>query len=132
MANNQQKFSFPSSDKLLIDFFSFKFMILEVISPALFIMALVALLFASFTLMRNSFGLGLFVLIVGFVGVRIFFELIMVGFAILATLREIRDKLPEKNNVTLKVISNNPPENNNDTLREMPANPPENNNNDAQ
>ena len=98
MENNQQKNNFPPSDKLLIDFFTFKFMILEVITPAIFIIALVGLLFISFNLMRNNFGLGFFALIAGFLGVRIFFELIMVGFAILATLRQIRDKLPEKIN----------------------------------
>ncbi|MBQ7177439.1 MAG: hypothetical protein IJS08_08500, partial [Victivallales bacterium] len=85
MENNQQKSNFPSSDKLLIDFFTFKFMILEVITPAIFIIALVGLLFASLALMRNSFGLGLFALIAGFLAIRIFFELIMVGFSILAT-----------------------------------------------
>ena len=98
MENNQSKIKLPFNDKLLIDFFSFKFMILEVITPAIFIIALVGLLFASLSIMRNSFGLGLFVLIVGFVVIRIFFELIMVAFAILATLRQIRDKLPEKSN----------------------------------
>ena len=96
MENDQQKPNLPFNDKLLIDFFSFKFMILEVITPAIFIIALVGLLFASLAIMRNSFGLGLFTLIAGFLVIRIFFELIMVGFSILATLRQIRDKLPEK------------------------------------
>ena len=81
----------------MADFFTFKFMILEVLCPILFILALLGLLGFSFNLMRMSFGLGMFCLVGGFLAVRIFFELIMVMFSILGTLRQIRDKLPERN-----------------------------------
>ena len=82
---------------LLVDFFTFKFMVLEVILPCVFALCLIGLVCWSFNLMRYHFGMGFFCLIGGFLAIRIIFELIMVMFAILGTLRQIRDKLPEKN-----------------------------------
>ena len=72
-------------------------MILEVLAPLIFLLCLLGLLGISFNMMRMSFSMGFFCLVGGFLGLRIIFELIMVLFAILGTLRQIRDKLPEKN-----------------------------------
>ena len=82
--------------KLLADFFTFKFMILEVLAPVIFGLALICLFGWTVRALRYSFGMGLMTLIGGFLAIRIFFELIMVAFSILATLRQIRDRLPEK------------------------------------
>ena len=81
---------------LLADFFTFKFMILEILAPVIFGLSLICLLVWSVRAMQHSFGAGLLTLIGGFLAIRIFFELIMVAFSILATLRQIRDRLPEK------------------------------------
>jgi len=91
MNNNQNK-----SGNLLADFFTFKFMILEVLAPIIFALALLGLIGFSFNLMRASFGMGMFCLVGGFLALRIVFELIMVMFSILGTLRQIRDKIPER------------------------------------
>lgn len=102
MNNNQNK-----SGNLLADFFTFKFMILEVLVPIIFVLCLLGVLGISFNLMRASFGLGMFCLLGGFLAVRIFFELIMVMFAILATLREIRDRMPAKGEASSVETQNN-------------------------
>ena len=93
MENSQKQID---SSNLLADFFTFKFMIMEVIAPVIFAISLFALICYCVKLMSGNFAFGFFALIGSFIILRVFFELIMVAFSILSTLRQIRDKLPEK------------------------------------
>jgi len=94
--DNQQSSSVKPLENPIADFLSFKFMLLEVIAPVLFCFAVLGLAGWSFSNFKYHPGMSIFGFIFGFLVIRIFFELIMVAFAILATLRQIRDKLPSK------------------------------------
>ena len=79
--------------RAVIDFFTFKMMLVEGLAPLLFFLAMIGLLVWSINMMRMHVGLGTLSLIGGFVVIRILSEMVMVFFGILGTLRQIRDEV---------------------------------------
>lgn len=94
----------PVSEKLqkLKDLLDFKTMLIEPILKIVYIIATVFIILFSFGLISLNFVSFLMVLILGPIGIRIVYELMMINIMIWKNTKEINDNIKVKNNALPK------------------------------
>ena len=86
----------------LKDLLDFKTMLIEPILKIVYIIATVFIILFSFGLISINFVSFLMVLILGPIGIRIFYELMMINIMIWKNTKEINDNIKVKNNALPK------------------------------
>lgn len=86
----------------LKDLLNFKTMLIEPILKIVYIIATVFIILFSFGLISINFVSFLMVLILGPIGIRIFYELMMINIMIWKNTKEINDNIKDKNNALPK------------------------------